>query len=133
VRFVLERVMRTRYRIDDFQECYFVLQDLDELLALARVDFGPVYAQVAGARPSSPAPCSPATPCCTAARARTIATAARRTDAAPGGGRCFRAAHGAGMWQSVGASRRRWRSGWAPWPWARAWVDGLAQAAARRR
>jgi phenylalanine-4-hydroxylase len=38
-----------------------------------------------GPRPSSPAPCSPATPCCTAARARTIATAARRTDAAPGG------------------------------------------------
>lgn len=54
VRFVLERVMRTRYRIDDFQECYFVLQDLDELLALARVDFGPVYAQVAGAQTFEP-------------------------------------------------------------------------------
>ncbi len=35
--------MRTRYRIDDFQECYFVLDSLDDLLALARIDFDPVY------------------------------------------------------------------------------------------
>lgn len=41
--FELERVMRTRYRIDDFQECYFVLDSLDDLLALARIDFDPVY------------------------------------------------------------------------------------------
>lgn len=41
--FDLERVMRTRYRIDDFQECYFVLDSLDDLLALARIDFAPVY------------------------------------------------------------------------------------------
>lgn len=47
VRFALERVMRTRYRIDDFQESYFVIRDLDELLALAQVDFGPVYERVA--------------------------------------------------------------------------------------
>lgn len=46
IRFDLERVMRTRYRIDDFQESYFVLGDLDELLELARVDFGPVYARI---------------------------------------------------------------------------------------
>ena len=48
VRFDLERVMRTRYRIDDFQESYFVLGHLDELLELARIDFGPVYERVAG-------------------------------------------------------------------------------------
>jgi phenylalanine-4-hydroxylase len=48
VRFDLERVMRTRYRIDDFQETYFVLGSLDELLELARIDFAPVYARVAG-------------------------------------------------------------------------------------
>lgn len=48
IRFVLERVMRTRYRIDDFQQTYFVLEDLDELLALARIDFAPVYARVQG-------------------------------------------------------------------------------------
>ena len=35
VRFDLERVMRTRYRIDDFQETYFVLGGLNELLELA--------------------------------------------------------------------------------------------------
>ena len=41
--FELERVMRTRYRIDDFQECYFVLDQLDDLLELAHIDFAPVY------------------------------------------------------------------------------------------
>jgi phenylalanine-4-hydroxylase len=47
LRFDLERVMRTRYRIDDFQETYFVLGDLDELLELAQIDFGPIYRRVA--------------------------------------------------------------------------------------
>jgi phenylalanine-4-hydroxylase len=46
VGFDLERVMRTRYRIDDFQETYFVLRNLDELLALARIDFAPLYERV---------------------------------------------------------------------------------------
>jgi len=44
--FDLERVLRTRYRIDDFQECYFVLDHLDDLLALAHIDFAPLYEQV---------------------------------------------------------------------------------------
>lgn len=44
--FELERVMRTRYRIDDFQESYFVIDDLDALLQLASVDFAPLYARV---------------------------------------------------------------------------------------
>ena len=35
--------MRTRYRIDDFQETYFVLGDLDELLELASIDFATEY------------------------------------------------------------------------------------------
>jgi phenylalanine-4-hydroxylase len=48
VRFNLERVMRTRYRIDDFQETYFVLSGLDELLELASKDFGPVYERLRG-------------------------------------------------------------------------------------
>jgi phenylalanine-4-hydroxylase len=42
--FELERVMRTNYRIDDFQESYFVLDSLDDLLALAQIDFEPYYA-----------------------------------------------------------------------------------------
>jgi phenylalanine-4-hydroxylase len=46
LRFDLERVMRTRYRIDDFQETYFVIRGLDELLALARIDFAPLYERV---------------------------------------------------------------------------------------
>lgn len=48
LRFDLERVMRTRYRIDDFQETYFVIADLDELLELARIDFGTLYQRVQG-------------------------------------------------------------------------------------
>ena len=48
VRFNLQRVMRTNYRIDDFQETYFVLNDLDELLELASIDFRPLYDQVKG-------------------------------------------------------------------------------------
>ncbi len=41
--FDLPRVMRTHYRIDDFQESYFVVHDLDELLRLAKIDFAPFY------------------------------------------------------------------------------------------
>ena len=46
--FDLARVMRTNYRIDDFQESYFVLGGLDELLALAHIDFLPLYERVEG-------------------------------------------------------------------------------------
>jgi phenylalanine-4-hydroxylase len=48
IRFELERVMRTRYRIDDFQESYFVLGGLDELLELAQIDFLPLYQRIEG-------------------------------------------------------------------------------------
>jgi phenylalanine-4-hydroxylase len=41
--FDLERVMRTHYRIDDFQETYFVIDHLEQLLELARIDFAPMY------------------------------------------------------------------------------------------
>ncbi|MBL8387656.1 MAG: phenylalanine 4-monooxygenase [Hydrogenophaga sp.] len=54
VRFDLERVMRTRYRIDDFQESYFVIRDLDELLDFTRVDFAPLYQRALGARELQP-------------------------------------------------------------------------------
>ena len=43
IAFDLERVMRTTYRIDDFQESYFVLDSLDDLLELAHIDFEPYY------------------------------------------------------------------------------------------
>jgi len=48
IRFELERVMRTHYRIDDFQESYFVIRDVDELMDLARIDFGPLYERIQG-------------------------------------------------------------------------------------
>ena len=49
VLFDLQRVMQTLYRIDDFQETYFVIEHLDRLLELAKIDFAPVYANVADA------------------------------------------------------------------------------------
>jgi phenylalanine-4-hydroxylase len=54
VRFELERVMRTRYRIDDFQETYFVLDHLDALLELAHIDFAPIYERLADASDIEP-------------------------------------------------------------------------------
>lgn len=49
VRFDLDRVLRTQYRIDDFQEIYFVLPDLADLLHLATIDFAPHYERVRAA------------------------------------------------------------------------------------
>ena len=46
--FNLERVMRTNYRIDDFQETYFVIDDLEQLLELAKIDFRTLYERVQG-------------------------------------------------------------------------------------
>jgi phenylalanine-4-hydroxylase len=44
IRFDLERVMRTQYRIDDYQQSYFVIDSFDELLQqTAEADFAPVY------------------------------------------------------------------------------------------
>jgi len=54
VRFELARVMQTHYRIDDFQETYFVLGHLDELLELARIDFAPFYQRLADAPEHEP-------------------------------------------------------------------------------
>ena len=59
VAFDLERVMRTRYRIDDFQETYFVLDNLDALLELARIDFAPIYERLDGRGEFGPGDLSP--------------------------------------------------------------------------
>jgi phenylalanine-4-hydroxylase len=48
IRFDVERVMRTQYRIDDFQETYFVIDGFEDLLNLAEIDFGPVYQRIKG-------------------------------------------------------------------------------------
>ncbi|MBI1341234.1 phenylalanine 4-monooxygenase [bacterium] len=48
VRFDLERVLRTRYRIDDFQQTYFVIRSFDDLFrATVGTDFAPLYARLA--------------------------------------------------------------------------------------
>lgn len=54
IRFALERVMRTHYRIDDFQETYFVIRDLDELLEFTQIDFAPLYASAKAQRELQP-------------------------------------------------------------------------------
>jgi len=46
VHFDLERVMRTDYRIDDFQESYFVISSFDELFEQTYKDFAPLYARL---------------------------------------------------------------------------------------
>jgi len=47
--FDLKRVMRTDYRIDDFQQSYFVIPSFDELLRVTvETDFGPLYAELEG-------------------------------------------------------------------------------------
>ena len=54
LKFDVERVMRTTYRIDDFQETYFVIDDIDELLQLAHVDFGALYQRLRGTEELQP-------------------------------------------------------------------------------
>jgi phenylalanine-4-hydroxylase len=44
IAFDMLRVMRTRYRIDDFQQSYFVIPSLEGLLEATLQDFAPVYA-----------------------------------------------------------------------------------------
>ena len=41
--FNLERVMRTKYVIDDFQQTYFVVDSFEKLLQECYQDFGPLY------------------------------------------------------------------------------------------
>lgn len=46
--FDLLRVMRTEYRIDDFQRSYFVIDSFAQLFAATQPDFTPYYAALAG-------------------------------------------------------------------------------------
>jgi len=41
--FDLLRIMRTQYKIDDFQRCYFVIDRFDELFEATHPDFTPLY------------------------------------------------------------------------------------------
>ncbi|GAB2499511.1 phenylalanine 4-monooxygenase [Arenimonas alkanexedens] len=45
--FDLERIMRTRYRIDTFQKTYFVIDSYEQLMEATGPDFSPIYAKLA--------------------------------------------------------------------------------------
>jgi phenylalanine-4-hydroxylase len=47
LRFDLQRIMRSRYRIDDFQQLYFVIDDFQQLFDATRPDFAPIYQEIA--------------------------------------------------------------------------------------
>ncbi len=51
IRFDLLRIMRTRYKIDSFQESYFVIGGFHELFEATAPDFTPHYAALAGLEP----------------------------------------------------------------------------------
>lgn len=52
--FDLERIMRTRYRIDSYQKTYFVIDSYQQLMDATGPDFAPIYARLA-AQESLPA------------------------------------------------------------------------------
>jgi len=103
LRFDLTRVMRTEYRIDEFQQTYFVLDSFEQLFhACYGTDFAPLYARHAAQAPIGadahvpedvPVPrrrsstTSTATPTATgtwrAGATACMATAARRATPAP--------------------------------------------------
>ena len=45
--FDLERIMRTRYRIDSYQKTYFVIDSFQQLMEATHPDFTPIYARLA--------------------------------------------------------------------------------------
>jgi phenylalanine-4-hydroxylase len=49
IRFNLRRVMRTRYRINDYQQTYFVIDSFENLLEDCGRDFGPLYEELRSA------------------------------------------------------------------------------------
>jgi len=54
VAFDLQRVMRTKYAIDDFQQTYFVIDSFEKLLEACYQDFGPVYERIGTASDIEP-------------------------------------------------------------------------------
>ena len=56
IAFDLERVMRTRYRIDDYQQVYFVVESFEDLLRqTVETDFAPLYERLASLPDLGPA------------------------------------------------------------------------------
>ena len=59
IAFNLDRVMRTRYIIDDFQRSYFVIESFEDLLATCYQDFTQVYERVKDAHAYDPEEVAP--------------------------------------------------------------------------
>jgi phenylalanine-4-hydroxylase len=53
--FELERILRTDYRIDRYQDCYFVIDSFDQLMRETAPDFAPLYARLRGTAALDPA------------------------------------------------------------------------------
>ena len=49
--FDLLRIMQTLYKIDTFQETYFVIRDFEQLFDATAPDFTPYYAELQGREP----------------------------------------------------------------------------------
>jgi len=63
----VERAMRSRYKIDNYQQTYFVIDDLQQLFDMTAGDFAPLYQQLRNlpefaADGSAAAPLTPASP-----------------------------------------------------------------------
>jgi len=43
IRFDLRRIMQTKYRVDDYQQVYFVINSMQQLFDETYADFGPIY------------------------------------------------------------------------------------------
>jgi len=54
VQFDLERLLRTEYRIDRFQDTYFVIDGFEQLIADTACDFTPVYERIRRLPPIAP-------------------------------------------------------------------------------
>jgi phenylalanine-4-hydroxylase len=54
VKFDLERLLRTEYRIDRFQDTYFVIDGFEQLIADTAPDFTPVYERIRRLPPIAP-------------------------------------------------------------------------------
>jgi len=46
IEFDLMRIMKTNYKIDDYQDCYFVINSFDQLFESTQQDFDPLYRQL---------------------------------------------------------------------------------------
>jgi len=61
VAFDLRRIMRSRYRIDAYQETYFVVDSFQQLFDATRPDFAPLYRELATLEDLAADAASPAT------------------------------------------------------------------------